>query len=148
MPILRSQLDPQGQAFVQVVLLPSAPRRQALQAAGQPQPPATVLQGLIDTGATVTVIDPHVRQALNLVPYRIRPIRVPSRPVSVNTLWYKLDLLVMGAQTTNAYLHMPMLSVVETPISHSGADVLVGCDVLSRCFFGYGGATGDFLLAF
>jgi len=134
---------------VPVALYPSGPRRQALQAAGQPAPAPAVFNGLIDTGATVTIIDPRVRQALNLVPYRIRPIGVPAQPVPVYALWYKLDLVVFDPRAaTNVSLYTPMLSVVETPISHSGADVLVGCDVLSRCFFGYGGTTRDFILAF
>jgi hypothetical protein len=148
MPIIHSRLDGQGQAFVEVVLLPSGPRVQALQTAGQPLPSTTVRQGLIDTGATVTIIDPSVRKALGLVPYRIRPLSVPGTAVLVNAFWYKLDLLIVGPQPPSAHLHVPTLSVVETPISHSGADILVGCDVLSHCFFGYSGTAGDFILAF
>jgi hypothetical protein len=41
-----------------------------------------------------------------------------------------------------------MLTVFETPLSHTGSDVLVGCDVLSRCVFLHHGQSGTFLLSY
>ena len=48
MPILNSQLDQDGHATVDLVILPAAPRRKALQAAGQVVPPPQFAPGMID----------------------------------------------------------------------------------------------------
>lgn len=149
MPVIHKTLDAQGQAIVQLAFYPSAPRLQALQAAGLPSPQPHFCTGMIDTGAAVTVIDPAVRQALGLTPYRIRPILIPSHPAAVFAPWYKVDLLIrdqMGGLVND--LSAPLLSVVETPLAHTGTDVLVGCDVLSRCTFVHNGQAGSFILSY
>jgi hypothetical protein len=149
MPVIQKALDALGHAVVPLAFYPSAPRLQALQAAGLPSPPPHLCNGMLDTGASVTVIDPRVRHALGLTPYRIRPITVPSHPVAVYALWYKVDLLICDPKggLTNG-LRVPMLSVVETPLSHTNTDVLVGCDVLSLCTFVYSGQAGSFSLSY
>jgi hypothetical protein len=103
---------------------------------------------MIDTGATITVIDPRVRQALGLTPFRIRTIQVPSQATSVQVYSYKVDLVILNPADPPGSLFVPTLSVLETPLSHLGADVLVGCDVLARCTFFHDGQGGAFLLSY
>ena len=127
--------------------MPAQPRRTALQATGQALPPPQALVGMLDSGATQTVIDPQVRQALNLVPFRIRRVSVPSSPAPIQVPCYKLDLAIIDP-AGGFWLLCPMLSVFETPLLHTGVPVLVGCDVLSKCLFCHNGSTGSFVLAY
>jgi hypothetical protein len=148
MPILNRPLDQNRHARVDLVLFPAQPRRTALQtAAGLSLPPPQALAGMLDTGATITVIDPQVRQALNLVPFRIQSVSVPSAPAPVNVLTYKIDLAIVDS-AGQFWLLYPMLSVLETPLIHTGVPVLVGCDVLSKCLFSHNGSGSTFTLAY
>jgi hypothetical protein len=149
MPVIRDALDALGHACVQLILLPSAPRRRAMSAAGQLTPHPSSFTGMLDTGAAVTIIDPHIHQALNLVPYRARSIFVPSHSVPVRVLCYKVDLVILDRTGALAgSLVVPMLTVFETPLSHTGTDVLIGCDVLSRCAFLHHGLANTFTLSY
>jgi hypothetical protein len=78
---------------------------------------------MIDTGAAVTVIDPQLRQRLGLPPFRVRPLLVPSHSTAVQAWCYKLDLLILHSSGTAANsLVVPMLTVFEMPISHTGVE--------------------------
>ncbi len=101
---------------------------------------------MLDTGATVTIIDPQVRQALNLTPFRVRRATVPNSPAPIRTPSYKIDLIILINGVP--YFLGPMLSVLEMPLSHTGVSVLVGCDVLSKCQFTHNGSGNVFTLAF
>jgi hypothetical protein len=147
MPILNKPLNPNGHAIVDLILLPSQPRRTALQAAGQSHPPQNILAGVLDTGAAFTVIDPQVRRALNLAPSRIRRAAVPNTAAPIRVPSYKLDLAIMDP-FGQFWLLCPMLSVLEMPLSHTGVSVLVGCDVLFKCHFIHNGSAGAFTLAY
>jgi hypothetical protein len=146
MPILNGQLDPDGQAFVDLLVWLPSPRINALRAAGQNIPPPKVARGIIDPGAAVTVIDLQCRQALNLAPFRIRRAAVPNMPAPINVWSYKIDLKIR--LPSGLYLVRPMLSVFEMPLIQTGSDVLLGCDVLSQCQFIHNGSAGVFSLAF
>jgi hypothetical protein len=140
-------LDPDGHAIVDLFLYPAQPRRAALHVAGQAPPPAQLVAGMLDTGATQTVIDPQVRRALNLVPFRIRRVSVPGAPTPIQAPCYKLDLAIIDPAGPFCLL-CPMLSVLETPLIHTGIQVLVGCDVLAKCMFNHNGLGGTFDLAY
>jgi hypothetical protein len=102
---------------------------------------------MLDSEATQTVIDPQVRQALNLVPFRIRRVSVPSAPAPILAPCYKLDLAIVDP-AGGFWLLCPRLSVLETPLIHTGVPVLVGCDVLGRCLYCHNGPGGTFVLAY
>jgi hypothetical protein len=147
MPILNLPLDQNGHALIEILLLPAAPRRQALQAAGQAVPTPRQLAGMIDTGAAVSVIDTQVRQALRLAPYRIRRAVVPNTPAPVRVPSYKVDL-AMVHPAGGFVLLCPAMSVLEMPLRHTGVEVLVGCDVLAYCQFVHNGLAKSFSLAY
>jgi hypothetical protein len=149
MPILNRPLDQHGHVLVDLVVVPSQSRLTALQAAIQPPPPQLVGSALIDTGASITVIDPTIRQSLNLVPFRVRRVAVPGAAAPIRAFSYKVDLLIFDPAPSAVYrLIYSNLSVVEAAITHTGASVLVGCDVLSRCHLTYNGVRSDFTLAY
>jgi hypothetical protein len=101
---------------------------------------------MIDPGATVTVIDQRVRQALNLVPFRILRASLPNAPAPVRVLAYKVDLFILYAGGYG--YRVASLSVFEMTLAHTGADALIGCDVLRECQFDHHGSAGTFSLAF
>lgn len=146
MPILNKPLDANGHALIELVLSPSQARRTKLQTTSQSLTLALPVVGMIDTGASVTVIDPQIRQALSLVPFRVRYTIVPNAPDPVRVPSYKLDLGVMGPD--GYFLLCPMLSVVEMPLINTGISVLVGCDVLFKCHFTHNGLSASFTLAY
>jgi hypothetical protein len=146
MPVLNGQLDPDGHAVISVGLVATQPRRRALHLVGQAIQGVQVVPGLIDTGATFTVIDPQLRQALNLVPFRVRSACVPWVAAPVRALAYKVDLIVL--HPIGPPLIRPMLTVLEMPLAHTGNQVALGCDVLAQCEFTYRGAAGTFSLAY
>jgi hypothetical protein len=147
MPVLNKLLDQHGHAYVDLILNQPLIRRQALQTAGGVVPPPVNAIGMVDTGATVSVIDPQLRQVLGLVPHRIRRARLPNSPVPTRVRSYKLEL---GIYDPAGAFHLlcPMLSVVEMPLAHTGPQVLVGCDVLERCLFVYDGPARSFTLSY
>jgi hypothetical protein len=104
---------------------------------------------MLDTGATTTIIDLRIRQALNLTPFRLLSAQVPSQPASMRVLAYKADLLILHPSgNVRDHLTVPLLTLMEMPLSHLGADVLLGCDVLSLCTFMHDGQSGRFLLSY
>jgi hypothetical protein len=77
MPHLTLQIGPGG-PLLDVLVSASAPRQTALTQAGQPVPPAQTARALIDTGASVTAIDPTILTALALTPTGQTTIHTPS----------------------------------------------------------------------
>jgi hypothetical protein len=148
MPQISNALDAQGYAFIYVFVNAPGPRLRALQRVGQPIPQPFSGRALIDTGAGGTIIDPSVRQALNLLPFTFQSISVPSSPVPVRAALYKVDLSILHPVCRQFSPAWSMVSVVETPITHLGSDVLLGCDLLSQCQLLYNGPSGDFSLAY
>jgi hypothetical protein len=144
MPVIAGPLDQQGLAKFTALALVSSPRMQALQQAGQPpSAPYCRVTALIDTGAAITVIDPAVCRALNLVPYWARSFLVPSSPTSVRGFAYKIDLWVFDQASGNFWPLAKLLGVVASPISHLGEDVLIGTDLLRHCTFVHNGTGGS-----
>jgi hypothetical protein len=147
MPILNSQLDADGHAFVDLVVYPALPRRRVLQTAGQHILSPTLIRGIIDPGAAVTVIDSQLRQTLNLAPHRIRRVALPNSAAPARVWSYKIDLGVIFPPGF-VYMLGLMLAVLEMPLLQTGSEVLVGCDILSKCQFIHNGLAGTFSLAF
>jgi hypothetical protein len=145
MPLISRALN-QGLAVVDLVITVSGPRAVALQKAKLSTPPPFVTTGILDSGASITCIDPRVRQALGLVPFRVRSILVPSLSTPVRCNYYKIGLMIR--HTAGDTLLHSWLSVAETEIAQCGNEILVGCDVLQLCDFRYEGRVGTFSLSF
>jgi hypothetical protein len=74
---------------------------------------------------------------------------VPAHAAPVLVLCFKVDLVVLHPSGSMAQsLRIPLLTVFETPLAHTGIDVLVGCDVLSRCSFLHDGLNRTFTLSY
>lgn len=99
----------QGAPIINLGIGVSAARAQALVAAHQPIPPMQTVQGLIDTGASGTCVDPLVLAALQLDPTGSIPMLTPSTgntPVDTDT--YDVSVFIASAPG------MPPLSQFKT----------------------------------
>ncbi|HEV3263702.1 MAG TPA: hypothetical protein VG013_43105 [Gemmataceae bacterium] len=147
MPILSDDLT-HGLAFVAAVVgLPprvarSRPALSAVQHLG--------LTALIDTGTSVTCIDPRIVQALNLrtIGTTRQPVYGAFAPAAGVTCWrYRVSLTLVNPNGNPAEnLTRQNLEIMAIPIS--GADVLVGTDILIHCEFRHNGLGGRFSLFF
>ena len=132
---------------VDLVIGVSLPRARALRAAKQPIPSPVKIQGLIDTGASGTCVDPACIARLGLVPTGQAIIHTPStgdRPHPCAQYDVSIVLLHPGVTLT-----IPVVPVIEAALSRTqGFQALIGRDVLARCLFVYDGASETFSLAF
>ena len=81
MPYLTQPFGLAG-ALIDLTVGPSLHRQHALRKVGQPVPAAVRVRGLIDTGASLTAIDPTVLQALNLTPTGAVGVLTPTTGVT------------------------------------------------------------------
>ena len=137
-----------GGPQLQLLVGVSHPRVQALQAANQPIPQARLIRGLVDTGASVTAIDPSVIQSLGIQPTGAIPLLTPSTgstPVQVNT--YDVGIVIpLGMAGQNHVIGA--LQVFESSLTVQGIEALIGRDILSGSLLVYDGRANIFSLAF
>ena len=134
--------------MIDIVVGVSVPRQAALQSAERPVPVPQLIRGLIDTGASVTCIDPVVFNALNLQPTGSVPVLTPSTgAVPVQQLQYDVSVIIPNG--SGLPLVIPSMPVLESELLlGQGFHVLVGRDVLSRCILTYNGSANLFMLAY
>jgi predicted aspartyl protease len=124
----------------------SQPRQKALEEAGEPVPPPVLIQGLIDTGASATAIDPSIIQGLKLQQTGSLPIHTPSTghvPHQASTYDVCITIPFDGVTFT-----LGALQVFESSLSVQGIQALIGRDVLANCLFVYDGRANIFSIAF
>lgn len=124
----------------------SNPKAQVLRQANLPVPSPCSIQGLVDTGASTTAIDPSIIQNLGLQPTGSMPILTPSTgptPHQANT--FDVSLIFPVANMT---FTIGAIQVFESALSVQGIQALIGRDVLSYCLLVYDGRAKTFSLAF
>lgn len=127
----------------------STARANALVANQHPVPSPVVVQGIIDTGASCTALDPTVITSLGLSPTGKATILTPStgdKPVLVDQ--YDVNLSIYSTVDEPPY-HIQNLPVIESKLSaQQGFQMLIGRNVLERCLLVYNGTVGRYALAF
>lgn len=107
------------------------------------------IQGLIDTGASNTCVDPAVLTALGLTPTGSTMMNTPStgaQAVPVDT--YDISLVVYAAQPHSPLIHHTIPVVCSELLASQGFHALIGRDILKSCLLMYDGQSGIFSLAF
>src|SRR5438128_1298786 len=130
MPHLTLQHGPAG-PLLDVFIGVSLPRENALKKANQPVPPIQTVRGLIDTGASISAIDPSITTALSLVPTGQTTILTPSTGATAHPCTQYDIRLILSHPAVNFYIHA--LAVVESALAHQGIQALIGRDVLANC---------------
>jgi hypothetical protein len=103
---------------------------------------------LIDTGASVTCIDPSIIAQLELSPTTRATVHTPSSGQGgheCNMYDVSLAIFMDSGQLHLASLTIP---VAEAELSHQGVDALIGRDVLSKALLVYNGVAGEFSISF
>jgi hypothetical protein len=146
MPHLTLQFGAAG-PLLDVFITVSAPRQAALQQAGQPVPAPQIARALIDTGASITAVDPAITTALGLTPTGQTTIHTPSTAAEIPHTCNTYDIhLTLSHPALSFYISA--LPVIQSNLHHQGIQALIGRDVLSNCLLVYDGRAGTCVLAF
>lgn len=150
MPHFTLQITQQG-ALLTAFIGVSQGREAALQQAGQPVPKAVQVRALVDTGASITAVDPSVlKDQLSLAATGSTTVNTPStgsQPMVADQ--YDVSLIVPAATVHQAPLYVNTLPVICAEILASqGFHALIGRDVLAQCVLSYNGSMGWFTLAY
>lgn len=113
-----------------------------LQQAGNPVPPPVRVIAQVDTGASGTVVNPSIIQALQALPVSSTQISTPTtaNPVTANV--YDLALIIPNGIT------LPSVFAVESVLGGQNIQALIGRDVLQHGVLIYTGYINQFTLSF
>jgi len=106
---------------------------------GEPIPPSVSGNALVDTGASITVVDSDVISRLKISPVGVARIQTAAGQVNQNLFpaRFKLPHLVIDFE-----------AVAGADLRPHGIVALIGRDILSRFVFIYLGGSGRIILCF
>jgi len=116
------------------------PVEEALKKAGFKVPEPVAAKGMIDTGATGSVIQPAIAQQLGLQPVGVVSISTPSSE-NVPCLQFVVRLIFPNNVIVECL-------AIEAPLRGQNIQCLVGRDVLAHGVFVYTGYINQFTLSF
>lgn len=150
MPIVTHDVVPGIGPLLDFSVGVTTPREQVLKAVGKPVPPPQSVRGLIDTGASHTVLDKSIITGLCLNPSGITRIKTPSTGQGTHQCYlYDVKFHFISNQGIRIPLaSLPSLPVLECDLSAQGIQALIGRDVLASCALFYNGDVSRFALAF
>jgi hypothetical protein len=107
------------------------------------------MEGLIDTGASGTCIDPTVLNQLSLTPTGTTMVNTPTtgnQPAQAET--FDISSFTIYAGPDQAPFVIPTVAVMASELlAPQGFHALIGRDILRHCLLNYDGANGLFSLA-
>lgn len=134
--------------ILNVFILVSGPRADALKAAGKPIPNAVPAKLLIDTGATSSCVCSSVVTALGINPTGNTPVLTPSTGATPHLApTYDIGMFFQGLSPQDVH-GIGTISVTCNDFSAQGIDGLLGRDVLSKGRLFYDGREGMYFLSF
>jgi hypothetical protein len=116
------------------------PVEEALKKAGSNVPQPVAVKGMIDTGATGSVIQPVIAKQLGLQPVGVVSISTPSSQ-NVPCLQYVIRLMFPNNVIVEGL-------AIEAPLQGQHIQCLIGRDVLAHGVFVYTGYINQFTLSF
>jgi predicted aspartyl protease len=117
--------------------------------ANQTVPNGVLIQGLIDTGASNTCVDPSVLSQLGLTPTGMTQINTPSTGTqAASAATYDVSLLIAAVAGQLPFV-LDTIPVIQTELlAAQGFQALIGRDVLQSCLMTYDGRNGLFSIAY
>ena len=148
MPFFTLQISPVG-PMVRAAIMVSTARHQMLEAVGQPVPDAQTIQALIDTGASISGVDPTILSALGLTPTgETEIVSTTTGAAGVRVPSYDVCIGIYAARAGDLHFISETIQVTATNLAGRGFQALIGTDVLRKCILHYNGADGIFTLAY
>ena len=146
MPHLTLPITPTGPLLDFICGL-STPRTDALQKAGLSVPAPIRVRGLVDTGASITGVDPQILRSLGAVSTGTVPLHTPSTKSAAPHIANQFDVSItlVHPMITRTWFAIP---VIESELAHQGIQALIGRDILSFCLMTYDGQAGTFCVGF
>jgi hypothetical protein len=148
MPALSGLLEPEG-ALVAVEVGLSQAEVRRLRNVSRPIPAAVSLNGLIDSGAECSCVDPQAVATLALPFSNVGMANIPALGGLAPITQSEACLTVVHPSgDSRLNLVVDGLLVAEVPLGALGYEVLIGRDVLAKCRFVYDGPGGRFRLRY
>jgi hypothetical protein len=148
MPHFMLKISPTGPT-VQVAVMVSGARRKVLEESGDPIPEPQRIIGLIDTGASISGVDPSVLAALNLSPTGEAEIHTPStKGNAVKADTYDVQIGIYAGRPGDLHFISDTIQVTATVMTGQSVQALIGTDILRSCIFIYNGADEFYTLAY
>ena len=145
MPFFCLPVDINFGPVITIVVGVSEPHAQALKTAGKAQPSPIAIRALIDTGARCTCVDPLVLTALGLSATGKVSMHTPSTGgVAHSCSQFDVSILIPSAVLSRRFAAVP---VIESSLSTTGIQALIGRDLLESCLMVYDGANRTITLA-
>lgn len=117
--------------------------------AGQALPDGQSIDALIDTGASISGVDPTILAALCLSPTgQTQILSASSGAVGVSVPTYDVCIGIYAARPGDLHHISDTIRVTATDLSSRPFKALIGTDVLSKCILHYNGADALFTLAY
>jgi len=118
---------------------------QLLNSKGQPVPAPITGYALIDTGATMSMVDDHAVEALGVGPVGTATLQTAGGPLQ--SALYPVRV-VIGVPPKQVVLDLTFGRITSGPLQKSGLLCLLGRDLLQHVLLVYDGANGRFTVAF
>lgn len=149
MPNFTLQIDAAG-PIVKATVDVSKGRRDALVAAGLEIPAGRIIRALVDTGASISSIEPEVLNILGLTPTGTIELVTPSTGAGTHTTnTYDVDFTIAGTTPNDSTLVLENLRITSSQLFlQQGIHALIGRDILSRCILIYNGSIAHFTLSY
>ena len=146
MPHLTIAIDAVRGPIIKLLVGVSTPRGIALAEAGLKSPEPIVVDFLVDTGASCTVIDETTMAPLGLTPTGETLVSTPTTGGKAESRFlYDVGMMLYHSDHSRIFNSHP---VIATDLSDQGIGGLLGRDVLESCLLVYDGSTKYFSLAF
>lgn len=135
-------------ALVEVHLGPSDARRRALKRQRRDVPPALQATFLIDTGASMSMVDEACMRTLQLEPTGAAQFHSSStNGVAQRAAVYDVQLILGGVATTST-LRVDPLAMMATALINQPFEGILGRDVLARLQFAWNGPGQEVRLSY
>jgi len=148
MPHFTLQISQQG-PIVQAAIMVTLARREVLESSGLAVPDPQRISALIDTGASISGVDPSVLSALNLSATGEVEVHTPStagNPVPSST--FDVQIGIYAGRPGDLHFISETIQVISPILSNQGFHALIGRDILKSCIFHYNGSDELFTLAY
>jgi hypothetical protein len=150
MPQVTASVSAPG-LILDVLVWVSTPYRRLLDSSKRTLPPVATVRAMIDTGATISIIDQAVIARLGVPSTGSVTVHSPTTGQTPQpALQYDVGLVIPGSDPAKAVFSLSSIAVIEADFSAHGGEynALLGLDVLEKGILLFNGPAKTFTLTF